>query len=82
MTKTKAADAVEPAGQTVAPEEWLRRAALPGRAALRTSAALLAVGTVLAIAQWWCLAVVAQAVMSHNGALIVWGVAGLVAGGG
>ncbi|MDQ1575553.1 MAG: ATP-binding cassette, subfamily bacterial CydD [Microbacteriaceae bacterium] len=78
MTKTKAADAVEPAGQAVAPEEWLRRAALPGRVALRTSAALLAAGTVLAIAQWWCLAVVAQAVMSHNGALVVWGVGGLV----
>jgi ATP-binding cassette subfamily C protein CydD len=33
---------------------------------------------VLAIAQWWGLAVAAQAVMSHDGALIVWGVVGLV----
>ncbi|HEV7566695.1 MAG TPA: ATP-binding cassette domain-containing protein [Microbacteriaceae bacterium] len=89
MTDTKAADAIGSAEQTAdaigsaeqtaVAEEWLRRAAVPGRAALRLSAALLAAGTVLAIAQWWCLAVVAQAVMSHTGALIVWGVAGLVA---
>lgn len=79
MTETKPAGAVVTAGQTAIADEWLRRAALPGRAALRVSAALLAVGTVLSVAQWWCLAVAVQAVMARESAVVVSGIAGIVA---